>query len=697
MASIDKRPRRIALVTMGKNTCEVLSRQLSSYIGDEAAVTGFSLDTALDRKISADLIVISSKEISEEARRFVDEACPVIVARRSVNYHEIDRLLSIPEGTEVLFVNDRQSTTLETIGGLKALGIDHITYFPYYPGAQDVRQIELAVTPGEVQLVPPFVRKVIDIQPRSLDITTLVDVSKALGISESKIQFLSANYIKDIIDLIKRARLLSDINRRVNNQLEAIINTVHDGIIALDESGCVSVFNHIAEDIFCLSRQEVIGKRIPDASPDGEKFAALTAEGTEKEKFIKVCGKRVVVNSSTVQDGERNVFTVHTLKDVTEIQRLEEELRRKLVTLQHCARYTFDSIFGDSDIIRTTRDLARKIADSNSHILIQGESGTGKELFAQAIHNASPRKHGPFVAVNFAALPETLLESELFGYEEGAFTGAKKGGNPGLFEQGHRGTVFLDEIGDAPISFQIRLLRVLQEKQLRRIGSSRQIPVDVRVISATNKDLKGLIRQGLFRQDLYYRLNILPLKVPALRQRNQDIMMLAKIIYREYFQERPLIPPDEYFVHVEQMFLTYDWPGNIRELHNVIEYLTNISPSTAPSAQYLPEEIAAALAEAPTPVVSSSEDPSRGEEFSRRKAILSQIAEANNRGRPIGRRSLACLIGLSEAVARRLLHCLETEGYVEVERGVKGLRLSPKGRSFVADHSHWQPVDISRA
>jgi sigma-54 dependent transcriptional regulator, acetoin dehydrogenase operon transcriptional activator AcoR len=367
------------------------------------------------------------------------------------------------------------------------------------------------------------------------------------------------------------------------------------------------------------------------------------------------------------------VFTVHTLKDVTEIQRLEEELRRRLVALQYCARYTFDLIHGDSETFRTTKELARKIAVSQSHILIQGESGTGKELFAQAIHNASPRKLGPFVAVNFAALPESLLESELFGYEEGAFTGAKKGGNPGLFEQGHRGTVFLDEIGDAPISFQIRLLRVLQEKQLRRIGSSRQIPIDVRVIAATNKDLKELIALGLFRQDLYYRLNILPLKIPALRQRRDDILPLARIIYGEYFGGHPTVPAEEYFSEVGGRFLGYDWPGNIRELRNVIEYLTNISPDSPPTAQQLPEEIETSTAAPPAASIPVSDVSAR------RQWILAQIADASRSGGSIGRRSLASRAGLTEAVARRFLADLEREGYVDVWRGVKGVRLSNKG------------------
>jgi DNA-binding NtrC family response regulator len=237
--------------------------------------------------------------------------------------------------------------------------------------------------------------------------------------------------------------------------------------------------------------------------------------------------------------------------------------------------------------------------------------------------------------------------------------------------------VFLDEIGDAPVSFQIRLLRVLQEKQIRRIGSSRQIPVDVRVISATNKDLKKLIGQGLFRQDLYYRLNVLPLKIPALRQRKRDIVTLAKIIYQRYFKDRPAVPADDYFRRIEERFLYYDWPGNIRELHNVVEYLTNICPDSPPTVENLPEEIAA-----PSECPGS---PFLEENNGNIKRILGQIAEANRAGKPVGRRSIAFRTGLSEAVVRRLLDDLGKKGYVDILRGVKGVRISSRGFELIGE------------
>jgi len=472
---------------------------------------------------------------------------------------------------------------------LKALGIDHINYHPYSPEIKKYPRLELAVTPGELELVPDCVQKVIDIKTRNIDVTTLVEILKALDLLDEKANLLSAKYMKDIIDLIKKLKFMSDKNNQIKNQLQTIINTVHDGIIALDENENITVFNPIAEAIFSMPFCKAAGKNIEDISAGIDSVSLF--KNIENEKFVKVNEKHVVISTSTIDEDGRAAGKVYTIKDVTEIQRLEEELRRKLRSHETYARYTFKDILGDSEAIQTARELAQKLARSESPILIQGESGTGKELFAQAIHNASSRKRGPFVPINFAALPESLLESELFGYEEGAFTGAKKGGMPGLFEQAHGGTIFLDEIGDAPLSFQIRLLRVLQEKQVRRIGSSKMIPIDIRVIAATNKDIKKLIENGDFRQDLYYRLNVLPLHIPPLRQRKQDIMPLAKTFYIEFFNGKYHIQADDYFKEVKEAFFAYDWPGNIRELHNVVEYLVNVSFDIMPKNDLLPEEL----------------------------------------------------------------------------------------------------------
>ncbi|MPM63174.1 Anaerobic nitric oxide reductase transcription regulator NorR [bioreactor metagenome] len=307
------------------------------------------------------------------------------------------------------------------------------------------------------------------------------------------------------------------------------------------------------------------------------------------------------------------------------------------------------------------------MAVSPSPILIQGESGTGKELVAQGIHNSSPRKNGPFIAVNFAALTESLLESELFGYEEGSFTGARRGGQAGLFEQAHKGTIFLDEVGDAPLPSQIKILRVLQEKQVRRIGSSKITPIDVRVIAATNHNLRDLIAKGLFRQDLYYRLNVLPIKLPPLRARKQDILLLGKAFYNNYFNNAPPLPAQDYFKFVAPYLLAYEWPGNIRELQNVLEYLINLCPDVPPKPDSLPEELRIGNNVAATNNTNHQD---------LRNQVIQEIKQANNLGVSIGRRSLSAALKLSENTVRSILSSLQTDRLIIVGRGRKGLQIS---------------------
>ena len=258
------------------------------------------------------------------------------------------------------------------------------------------------------------------------------------------------------------------------------------------------------------------------------------------------------------------------LQNVRALQDREKKVRLKLHEKGLMAKYRFEDIIGDSPVMKANIELARKFARSKATILIQGETGTGKELFAQSIHNGSKRADGPFVAVNCGALPKTLLEAELFGYEEGAFTGALKGGKAGLFEIAHGGTIFLDEIGEMPLETQVQLLRVLQEKEIRRIGSDRVIPVNIRVITATNRDLYQDVQDHLFREDLYYRLNVLQLVIPPLRERQEDMVKIGLDIYRGY-SSRKGKKNDAFVEKLLRKLQSYTWPGNVRELHNMIE------------------------------------------------------------------------------------------------------------------------------
>jgi transcriptional regulator with PAS, ATPase and Fis domain len=280
--------------------------------------------------------------------------------------------------------------------------------------------------------------------------------------------------------------------------------------------------------------------------------------------------KEVIVNVAPIHIQGKMSGSVGVIHDISAIMTLTEELARARKIIRHIrAEYTWNDIVGVSPALQQAKDLARRAAETPATVLLRGESGTGKELFAHAIHNASNRRKGQFVRVNCAALPEHLLESELFGYEEGAFTGAAKGGKRGLFEEASRGTIFLDEIGDIAAELQKKLLRVLQEKEIMKVGSTRPVPVDVRVIAATNADLERKIRNGSFREDLYYRLNVLPIRIPPLRTIREDIPVIAGHLLTKLNQE--------YGREIEgisgvamQALQSHHWPGNVRELESVI-------------------------------------------------------------------------------------------------------------------------------
>lgn len=655
----------LAIVSKGKNTSEALKAQLDGILGPRIKVVAYSSEHLSNFDVEADLVVASGKFSYNALSRQMNGRCPVILARRAINHDGLDKLFDLPSGTDVLLVNDILPATEETIAMLTAMGADHVRYHAYAPDQPDYPLLETAVTPGERQLVPSCVRNIVDIKTRLIDITTLTQILEFFSMLDDKASLLSANYINNIVRLIRDSKQQNHATTRIKNQLQIVINSARDGIIALDDRGCISVLNPVAEKFLSASAANLIGKNVGEIG-DPVIRTLLSARGGSKDPFVKIGSHYIVVSSTPILPDNPGAGAIFTLKDVSEIQRIEENLRRKLVAKLHVARYALEDILGQSPPIRHAVALARKLADSDAPILIQAESGTGKELLAQGIHNASRRKDGPFIAVNFAAMTESLLESELFGYEDGAFTGARKGGASGLFEQAHKGTLFLDEVGDAPPSFQVKLLRVLQEQQVRRVGGMQLIPIDVRIISATNKDLRELVEKGSFRQDLYYRLNVLPIGLPPLRERKEDILTIAGALYDAFARHRQLrMPSTTYFSLISGTLEAYRWPGNIRELQNVVEYLVNICPDEKPVPGILPIQPQARNRYSPEPDHSDLNE-----------RILREIAAANQRKNAIGRRSLAKVLGVPESVIRKSLDELEREGAIRVKKGRTGLIVS---------------------
>ncbi len=356
--------------------------------------------------------------------------------------------------------------------------------------------------------------------------------------------------------------------------LERLINLSSDGIIATDSSGRITLFNKSAEKYLSVPSRVAEGLSIDAMDSNDPLKIVIRGQGGGSfiaEEVISLKGKHLLVQRALVSGSTADEQLIVSFKNESEVEKLKQAVHRDAIRKGMVATYTFDDIVGKSKAIRALKEEALVYAETASTVLLTGETGAGKEVFAHSIHNASDRSKKPFVGVNCATIPENLLESELFGYEGGSFTGARKEGKRGLFEYADGGTIFLDEIGEMSHSLQARLLRVLQDKkEIRRVGGERTILVDVRVIAATNRDLLEEVAVKRFREDLYYRLNILSLRVPPLRERKEDIEDLI-LHFLKAKAQKFLSPPPPITDELIQLFKEYDWPGNIRQLENIVE------------------------------------------------------------------------------------------------------------------------------
>ena len=385
------------------------------------------------------------------------------------------------------------------------------------------------------------------------------------------------NITYDEDDILNAVRIAEHTLQALTKQqqyaetLKIIQDRISEGIIAMDPAGRVTVANETASELLHIPQNKLIGFNIRQTELScPETLSLLSRTAAFSNKILTISGTTVAVSGQPIMIRDHHASSILTFSSIEQLQQTEQKVRSKLYARGLVASKTFDDIVGDSPAVRRTIEIARRYAATDCSILVSGETGVGKEIFVQSIHNASARRSKPFVVVNCAALPENLIESELFGYEKGSFTGALNSGKQGLFERGHGGTVFLDEIGELPFHIQARLLRVLQEREVTPIGASRPIPINIRVIAATNRNLLSMVQENQFREDLYYRLNVLALHIPPLRTRKQDIPLLV----RSFLQSRQITLGIE-VCGIEEAALNYlmefDYPGNIRQLINIVE------------------------------------------------------------------------------------------------------------------------------
>jgi len=517
------------------------------------------------------IVVYEDGKLETQARELVRQGARVLIARSGA-YEWVVRSVSVPvlrlkiTATDIIF-SIKEAERL----GKKIVFIqrDHVAFnFEEWRGVLDLSvpvQVEYYHNPEEVE---PIIHSY---AAKGESVTFLGgglshSIAPSYGFDSV---FLNASE-ESIRETVHSAELLiAKLEREMirSELVENMLEKVHDAVVSIDEKGIVTLFNERARQLLKKNTEDVVNRSLLEVLPELSFLNdALTTAQPIKESMRQLHSDLIVSVSATliaVDDQIKGVLC--TFQDITQLQTLEKKIRYQLNKQGLVAKLTFNEMIVEDPISISCRDSAMKMAKTEGTILIYGESGVGKEVYAQSIHNASSRSHAPFVAVNCAALTETLLESELFGYEEGAFTGARKGGKPGLFELAHGGTIFLDEINSIPPALQVKLLRVLEEREVMRIGSDYVIPLDVRIIAASDVSLKQSVVSGEFRADLFYRLDVLELMIPSLRERKGDVLPLFRNFLHELEFEEAM---DEQLI---ERLLRYDWPGNVRELRNAAQ------------------------------------------------------------------------------------------------------------------------------
>jgi transcriptional regulator with PAS, ATPase and Fis domain len=674
----------LAIVSYSRETANIYKEQIESLRFTDVDVEAYCLaDDSLNGGIEPDVLLILSYDGFTKVEGYLRNKPQILFISRTISKIGYNQILNIEVDENVYLMDETMSMAKNMVAVLMQLGLLHINLVPIdRKSAMRLRDSRIIVL-GKQNLSIDTYNQIIDIGSSLIDMTTLIDVTdimdmhhlaKNLDFQNNYREFISANFG------------LSEMMRKANQfegEIDLMMQIFEFGVVVLDINGDIMLCNDSAMEILQRREEELQGVR------GEELFSQLTINellnGIEDhdDKLIKINGNDIVAAADSIKHSDKIYGVIIKLGRFSESERKQHETRMKLIRKGHKAKYKFEDILGLSDAMVRCKEIAERMSYSDSSVLIIGESGTGKELFAHAIHNQSKRHCHQFVAVNCGAFPENLLESELFGYDDGAFTGARKGGKKGLFELAHKGTLFLDEIGAMPYGIQTRLLRALQEREVRRVGGDTIIKVDIRVIAATNTSLEQLVEMGEFREDLYYRMNVLPLSIPPLRNRVEDIDLLLKRFGEDFNVTL------NYSEEVKELLIRHQWKGNVRELRNYVEYLANLNLKfidindlpdllqKKDDESYREEE-----GRAWTGLMGLTDDPEKY------LYILEELDNCRESGIRAGRRSLSIKaknrgLFISEKEMRRLLLELESKSLVRVYKGRSGTVISDKGKSIL--------------
>lgn len=659
---------KIAIITADKEISKFYKSELKYLFGDTLDISTYSTEdnSAFFPKTEEAFIVTNiSFNCHEKVMLTIPKEKPVIFGSVTIENKSVEKLKKYPNGTKALLVNTTAKMAVECISTLYQKGINNIEFYSYYPGCSEkYLNIEMAVTPAEQRFVPKNMKYIVDIGNRIFDIKTIIEiatVAKCEYLLETE-RFME--YFSRISENQIGIESLIEKTNTIRKQFNTFMHMLDVGIIGIDGNGIIFICNKKAANLLCKNYSEVLYKKINEFIAED-----FLQQYREKKTALKITyknnlGENLNISLSPVLNNDMYNSSLIVLNKESENEALQKEFSQQVIKKGHRARYTFEDIVGNSFLIEKTKHIASKMAKTDSTVLITGESGTGKELFAHSIHASSQRRNNPFVAINCAALSDNLLESEIFGYEEGSFTGARKGGKIGLFEIANNGTIFLDEIESMSKNLQVKLLRAIQEKEIMRVGGDRMIPINVRIIATSNENILKMIEEGTFRKDLYYRLNTLPITIPPLRERKEDLFTLIEVFKKNLNCNFSLTEESK------AIFNEYKWPGNIRELRNCIEYLhcldeKIIEPYMLPNYMNVEQ---------------------KNYNIFNKQSILEEkviyvMNELENQGRTCGRMAIIDYLKNENIIAtevqiKKVFKNLNEKGYIKISKGRSGSKLT---------------------
>lgn len=667
-----------------RQVIQVFSDQLQSLFGSDIdiklVVTGAPVSETF-RKDS--IVMVQSYDIFKEIRTNIASEDNIIFIRTALQTAGLQQIEKLAKGSTVTVAGDSMEIALELIKTLMQSGVKHLNMQPADLSHMEAFQDKTVITSGIPGEEIPNAKAVINLHEQVLDTVTILDMGIKL---ERKDILIGKNITKDFIEfqpLNEGTAWSLELANSLSSSVKILLEVIDGTVISVDQTGRVRNCNDRMESLFGIKQEEAVGNSGITLFPEIPFREVINGKPPVIESLRTINEENMVVTVKPIFNSGKHYGAIAVIKRFHDEEIRQHKLRTLLMGKGYRAKYRFDDIIGESRTMVQCKTIAQRMAASNSSILITGETGTGKEMFAQAIHNASERKPYQFVAVNCGAIPESLLESELFGYEEGAFTGARKGGKLGFFELAHKGTLFLDEISEMSTALQKRLLRVLQEKEVTRLGGNSVIHLDVRVIAATNRDLRALTKTGDFREDLYYRLSVLPLKVPALRERTEDIRIMAAVFRNEL--DRKFELTEVAWRELER----YNWPGNVRELRNYMEYFANLSHSVIginELSQIVPlyaSFVSENVFEQDRPAQTKNSEPDEQSVF-----VLRLLKEGLEKRQRLGRRSISLLandqgVFLGEQEIRGILKTLENQGLVVIHQTKAGTVITSKGLAYL--------------